>query len=176
LFRYGKIRPAEDAAREISRPVLRRGTQLVLDGLERQQLTIALQRTIAEERERLVAPVDVLRAMATYAPTLGMLGTLLGLSQMLFGVGTGDVASMGAAMGFAMTTTVYGLVFANLLFKPLAAKIESHNRHELTRCVVDLQAVLLLYERRHPAYIRDMILGRSVRAASPISELMSAAG
>jgi chemotaxis protein MotA len=105
-----------------------------------------------------------------------MLGTLLGLSQMLFGVGTGDVASMGAAMGFAMTTTVYGLVFANLLFKPLAAKIENHNRHELTRCVVDLQAVLLLYERRHPAYIRDMILGRSVRAASPISELMSAAG
>jgi chemotaxis protein MotA len=176
LFRYGKIRPAEDAAREISRPVLRRGTQLVLDGLERQQLTIALQRTIAEERERLVAPVDVLRAMATYAPTLGMLGTLLGLSQMLFGVGTGDVASMGAAMGFAMTTTVYGLVFANLLFKPLAAKIENHNRHELTRCVVDLQAVLLLYERRHPAYIRDMVLGRSVRAASPISELMSAAG
>src|SRR4029079_12826580 len=97
LFRYAKIRPAEDAAREISRPVLRRGTQLVLDGLERQQLTIALQRTIAEERERLVSLVDVLRAMATYAPTLGMLGTLLGLSQMLFGVGTGDVASMGAA-------------------------------------------------------------------------------
>jgi len=174
FFRYGKIQPAEAAAHEISRPVLRRGTELVLDGLEREQLTLALQRAIAEERERLVAPVDVLRAMATYAPTLGMLGTLLGLSQMLFGVGTGDVASMGAAMGFAMTTTVYGLVLANLVFKPLAAKIEQRNRHELTKCVVDLQAVMLLHERQHPVYIREIILGRRVQPAP--SGLMSAVG
>ena len=175
LFRHGKIQPAEEAAHAIERPVLRRGTELVLDGLEREQLTLALQRTIAEERERLVAPVDVLRAMATYAPTLGMLGTLLGLSQMLFGVGSGDVASMGAAMGFAMTTTVYGLVLANLVFKPLAAKIEQRNRHELTECVVDLQAVMLLYERQHPVYIREIILGRRVHAA-PSAGLMSAVG
>ena len=173
-FRYGKILPAEEAARAIERPVLRRGAQLVLDGLEREQLTLALQRTIAEERERLVAPVDVLRAMATYAPTLGMLGTLLGLSQMLFGVGSGDVASMGAAMGFAMTTTVYGLVLANLVLKPLAAKIEQTNRHELTKCVADLQAVMLLYERQHPVYIREIILGRRVHA--PSAGLMSAVG
>jgi chemotaxis protein MotA len=94
---------------------------------------------------------------------------------MLFGIGSGDVASMGAAMGFAMTTTVYGLVLANLVFKPLAAKIEQANRHELTKCVVDLQAVMLLYERQHPVYIREIILGRRVHAA-PSAGFMSAVG
>jgi len=157
FFRYGNIRPAEEAARAIRRPVLRRGTQLVLDGLQRPQLALALQRQIVEERERLVAPVELLRAMAGYAPTLGMLGTLLGLSQMLFGVGSIDVAGMGASMGFAMTTTVYGLVLANLIFKPLASKVEQRNRHALTQSIVDLQAVMLLYERQHPEYIRDVI-------------------
>jgi len=157
FFRYGNIRPAEEAARAIGRPVLRRGTQLVIDGLQRPQLALALQRQIVEERERLVAPVELLRAMAGYAPTLGMLGTLLGLSQMLFGVGSSDVAGMGASMGFAMTTTVYGLVLANLIFKPLASKVEQRNRRDLTQSIVDLEAVMLLYERQHPEYIRDVI-------------------
>jgi chemotaxis protein MotA len=104
-----------------------------------------------------------------------MLGTLLGLSQMLFGVGTGDVASMGASMGFAMTTTVYGLVLANLMFKPLASKIEQRNRRLLAQSVVDLQAVMLLYERQHPEYIREVIKDTRGYDAPP-AELARAAG
>lgn len=163
FFRYGNIRPAEDAARAIERPVLRRGTLLVLDGFQRQQLAMAMQRQIAEEREQLVAPVELLRSMAGFAPTLGMLGTLLGLVQMLLGVGAGDTAAMGTAMGFAMVTTVYGLVLANLVLKPLAAKLEQSNRQALTQCIVDMQAVMLLYERRHPQYILEVIQNPTAR-------------
>lgn len=157
FFRYGNIRPAEEAARAIPDTVLRRGTQMVIDGFQRPQLAIALQRQIAEERERLVRPVDLLRAMAGYAPSLGMFGTLLGLLQMLFGSSSGDMDRMGAAMGFAMMTTVYGLVLSNLLLKPLAAKIEQRNRHYLTLSLVAVQAVMMLYDRHHPEYIRDVL-------------------
>ena len=136
---------------------MRRGTQLVLDGFPRQQLAVALQRQVAEERERLLGPVELLRQMAGYSPTLGMLGTLLGLLQMLFSVGSGDIDRMGAAMGFAMLTTVYGLVVANLILKPLATKLDQRNRRLLAQSLVDLQAVLLLHERQHPEYIRDVI-------------------
>ena len=174
FFRHGNIRPAEEAARQITRPILRRGTQLVLDGFQRPQLAIALQRQIAEERERLIGPVELLRAMAVYAPTLGMLGTLLGLLQMLFGVGSGDMARMGTAMGFAMMTTVYGLVLANLVLKPLAAKVEQRNRRLFTQSIVDLQAVMLLYERQHPEYIREVI--NDTRAQPQAAAFMAAAG
>jgi chemotaxis protein MotA len=157
FFRYGNIRPAEEAARAIPDPVLRRGTQMVIDGFQRPQLAIGLQRQIAEERERLMRPVELLRAMAGYAPSLGMFGTLLGLLQMLFGAEGGDVSRMGAAMGFAMMTTVYGLVFANLLLKPLAAQIEQRNRRYLAVSLMAVQAVVMLYERQHPQYMRDVL-------------------
>jgi chemotaxis protein MotA len=82
---------------------------------------------------------------------------------MLFGVGAGSTAAMGTAMGFAMVTTVYGLVIANLLLKPLAAKLEQQNRQALTQCIVDMQAVMLLYERRHPQYILEVIQNAAAR-------------
>ncbi|MEJ2619172.1 MAG: MotA/TolQ/ExbB proton channel family protein [Candidatus Thiodiazotropha sp.] len=125
FFRRGEIRPAEAVTQQISAPLLRRGTQLVLDGFPREQVSLALQRQIAEDRDHLRRPADILRAMGGYAPAFGMLGTLLGLVQMLFGLGSGNLASIGAAMGFAMLTTVYGLVLANLVFKPMASKFES---------------------------------------------------
>jgi len=166
FFRYGNIRPAEEAARQIPDPVLRRGCELVLDGFQRPQLAIALQRQIAEQRDLLVRPVELLRAMAGYAPSLGMFGTLLGLLQMLFGTSSGDVSHMGAAMGFAMMTTVYGLVLSNLLLKPLATKLEQRNRRYLTQSIVAMQAVMLLHERQHPEYIRDVINDVRVPRAS----------
>jgi len=157
LFRRGDIRPAEAVAQRIAEPVLRRGTQLVLDRFPREQVNLALQRYIAEERDQLRQPVDMLRAMSNYAPAFGMLGTLLGLVQMLFGLGAGDLTSIGSAMGFAMLTTVYGLVLASLLFKPLASQLEQRGRRLTGRRVAHLQAVMMLCDRQHTELIREMM-------------------
>ncbi len=157
FFRYGNIRPAEDAARRIAEPFLRRGTQMVLDGFPREQVTLALQRQIAEERDRARHPVELLRAMAGYSPTLGMLGTLLGLVQMLFGLGSGDMDSIGSSMGFAMLTTVYGLVLANLLLKPLASKLEHCGRRHTATSAAQMQAIMMLYDRPHAEVIREVM-------------------
>ncbi|MET0091685.1 MAG: MotA/TolQ/ExbB proton channel family protein [Candidatus Thiodiazotropha sp.] len=148
---------------EISDPLLRRGTQLVLDGFPRDQINLALQRQIAEDRDHLRQPVEMLRAMSGYAPAFGMLGTLLGLVQMLFGLGSGDLASIGAAMGFAMLTTVYGLVLANLILKPLASKFEQRGRQLITQKVAHLQAVMMVCDRQHSDLIREMMDESSAR-------------
>lgn len=156
-FRYGKIRPAEALTQYISEPILRRGTQLVLDGFPREQVMLALQRQIAEERDHYRRPVDLLRAMSNYAPTLGMLGTLLGLVQMLFGLSAGEMTAIGSSMGFAMLTTVYGLTISNLALKPLAGKLEQAGRKKVTDCLAQMQAVSLLYERQHAEVIREVM-------------------
>ncbi|MET0070681.1 MAG: MotA/TolQ/ExbB proton channel family protein [Candidatus Thiodiazotropha sp.] len=156
-FRRGEIRPAEAVVQQISEPLLRRGTQLVLDGFPRDQVILTLQRQIAEDRDHLRRPVEMLRAMSGYAPAFGMLGTLLGLVQMLFGLGSGNLASIGAAMGFAMLTTVYGLVIANLALKPLASKLEQRGRQLITRRVAHLQAIMMLCDRQHSELIREMM-------------------
>jgi chemotaxis protein MotA len=113
--------------------------------------------------------------MAGYAPSLGMFGTLLGLLEMLFGTSNGDISHMGSAMGFAMMTTVYGLVLSNLVLKPLATKLEQRNRRYLTQSIVAMQAVMLLLERQHPEYIRDVINDVRVPRAS-VHHAFAAAG
>ena len=156
-FRRGEIRPAENLLETINEPVLRRGAQLTLDGFPRDQINLSLQRQIAEDRNHLRRPADMVRAMSGYAPAFGMLGTLLGLIQMLFGLGSGDLATIGAAMGFAMLTTVYGLVLANLILKPAASKLEERGRQRITRRVAYLQAVMLMGEKQHAELIREMM-------------------
>lgn len=166
-FRYGKIRPAEACTRYIQEPVLRRGTQLVLDGFPREQVMLALQRQIAEERDHYRRPVDLLRAMSNYAPTLGMLGTLLGLVQMLFGLSAGEMTGIGTSMGYAMLTTVYGLTLSNLALKPLAGKLEQKSRLKVNECLAQMQAVMLLYDRQHAEMIREVMEQLSPQWADP---------
>lgn len=158
-FRYGSIWPAEEASQHIKDPLLKKGTRMVLDGFPREQVLLALQRQIAEQRDQFRHPVDLLRAMAGYSPTLGMLGTLLGLVQMLFGLGSGDTGRIGGSMGFAMLTTVYGLVLANLFLKPLASKLEQVGRSRVQRAATEMHAVMMLYERSHPEVIRELMEG-----------------
>ncbi|MCU7809336.1 MAG: MotA/TolQ/ExbB proton channel family protein, partial [Candidatus Thiodiazotropha sp. (ex Semelilucina semeliformis)] len=105
-YRRGEIRPAETVVQQIDDPLLRRGAQLVVDGFPRDQINLSLQRQIADDRNHLRRPAEMVRSMSGYAPAFGMLGTLLGLIQMLFGLGSGDLGTIGAAMGFAMLTTV----------------------------------------------------------------------
>ena len=156
-FRRGEIRPAENLLQAVEEPLLRRGAQLVVDGFPRDQVNLTLQRQIAEDRDHLRRPAEMVRAMSGYAPAFGMLGTLLGLIQMLFGLGSGDLGTIGAAMGFAMLTTVYGLVLANLVLKPLASKLEERGRQRIARRVAYLQAVMLMGEKQHGELIREMM-------------------
>jgi chemotaxis protein MotA len=157
FFRRGEIRPAESVIQEIEEPLLRRGAQLAVDSFPRDQISLSLQRQIAEERNQLRHPAEMVRAMSGYAPAFGMLGTLLGLIQMLFGLGSGDLGTIGAAMGFAMLTTVYGLVLANLVLKPIASKLEEIGRRQIARRVAYLQAVLLMCDKQHAELIREMM-------------------
>ncbi|MCU7846303.1 MAG: MotA/TolQ/ExbB proton channel family protein [Candidatus Thiodiazotropha sp. (ex Monitilora ramsayi)] len=157
FYRRGEIRPAEAVIQEIEDPLLRRGAQLVVDGFPRDQINLSLQRQIADDRNHLRRPAEMVRSMSGYAPAFGMLGTLLGLIQMLFGLGSGDLGTIGAAMGFAMLTTVYGLVLANLVLKPVASKLEEHGRKQIARRVAYLQAVMLLCDKQHAELIREMM-------------------
>ncbi len=156
-YRRGDIRNAETLAARIEGAFLKQGARLVLDGFPRDQINLVLEWQVAEERETLRRPVELARAMAGYAPAFGMLGTLLGLVQMLFGLGSSNLAALGSAMGFAMLTTVYGLILANLILKPIAMKLEQRGRAQLALRVSQHQAVLMLFDRQHSQLIREAL-------------------
>lgn len=155
--RRGNSREAERQAAFLEDDFWRRGVLLILDRTPERELMRTLQWRIGHEREQDQMETQVIRSLASYAPALGMLGTLLGLVQMLFGLGDKGVNEVGVAMGFAMLTTVYGLIGANLLLKPLVLKLEQQSRSRLAWMYAQLEAVLMLKERSHPYYIRDAL-------------------
>ena len=104
----------ESSISEVNDEFLRKGLQLTVDGLEPQAIEEILQTEIdyVEARHKLGA--DIFQTLGTFAPALGMIGTLIGLVQMLQSMD--DPSSIGPSMAVALLTTFYGSMMANLLF------------------------------------------------------------
>lgn len=155
--RAGRIGPAEQAAEKVVHPIVRDGAQLVLDREPLEHVVKTLQWRIAAIRNHAQGDAHILRTMATFAPAFGMLGTLFGLIQMLSNLGAAGLPQLGATMSFALVTTLYGLVLANLLFKPLAIKAEQRVHNKALAMNVLLEGIVLLHQRRHPSVIREAL-------------------
>lgn len=156
-YRRGNLPAAERELNQVANPFLRSGMQMVIDQGPLQDLTKVLQWRIAGLRSREQADAQILRTMATLAPAFGMLGTLFGLVQMLSGLGHSGLQAIGASMAFAMSSTLYGILAANLVLKPLALKMERRTQQRLVLMSMLQEGILLLYDRRHPTLIRETL-------------------
>jgi len=106
-----------------------KGLRMAIDGMESNSIEDILTTEIVylEERHRLGA--EIFTTMGTFAPAVGMLGTIIGLVQMLMQMD--DPSNIGAPMAVALLTTFYGTVLANLLFIPIAGKLKIRSKQEL---------------------------------------------
>lgn len=102
--------------------LLYRGVAMVADGSEAAEVERIMQSELEATTERQVRTVGVLRKAAEISPAMGLIGTLVGLVQMLGNLE--DPSTIGPSMAVALITTFYGAVLANLVFIPLAAKLE----------------------------------------------------
>ena len=109
-------------------PFLQRAVSLLVDGLPSSQIEDLLAREISSTAERHVRSAGVIRRAGEVAPAMGLIGTLIGLVQMLGNLE--DPASIGPAMAVALLTTFYGAVLANMVFNPLANKLERNATEE----------------------------------------------
>ncbi len=110
-------------------PFMARGVQLGVDGLSPEVVTATLASEISSLRRRHEVGQKVLRFMGTTAPSMGMIGTLIGLVQMLRTLD--DPSSIGPAMAVALLTTLYGAILAFVVFNPLADKLENRTNEEV---------------------------------------------
>ncbi len=107
---------------------LRKGVQLVVDGTEPELVRSIMEIDLAAHEERHALGQEVLRAVGAYAPAFGMLGTVIGLIQMLAQLD--DPEAIGPGMALALITTFYGVVLANLVFLPMAGKLRFRSQQE----------------------------------------------
>ncbi len=157
LYRRGSVRRAEMQIKAIDDPYLNLGAQLVIDRCSRKELDRALLWHASNTREQERRRLRILHGMTSFAPAFGMLGTLLGLVRLLFSLGDSGLDEVGSAMGFAMITTVYGLVAANLFIRPVAIKMEQRLREQQAWQQVKHELLLLLLEKQHPTVIKETL-------------------
>jgi chemotaxis protein MotA len=153
-YRRSDIHGAETVAKALPDSFLKTGLYLVIDRHSKDHLIRIMQWHLGKQRDAFESEVLILRTMGGYAPAFGMLGTLFGLINMLYGLGDSQLDRLGVSMGFAMITTVYGLLATTLVFKPLAVKLERHVKQRLVWMYAQYEAVLMIYEYQHPQLIK----------------------
>lgn len=158
---------------ELSDDALREGAQLLVDGLDADQVRELVEIDIAALDERHRVGIDFFKTLGGYSPTFGMLGTVIGLINMLQNLS--DPAQLGVGMALALLTTFYGVLFANLVWLPVANRLARLNEVELAAREVMLDGILaiqggtsprLLVERLETYLPREHRVGHQARAAS----------
>lgn len=130
----------EAQLKQVNDPFLVRCIQMAIDGMEAESIEEVLSTEIMwlEERHRLGA--EIFSTMGTFAPAVGLLGTIIGLVQMLMQMT--DPTAIGAPMAVALLTTFYGTLLANLLFLPISGKLKVRSRQEILTKQMVLQGIL----------------------------------
>ncbi len=146
---------------------LAKGISLCVDGLEPAQIRSVLESEIVATGARHKRGQQILEGVGSAAPAFGMIGTLIGLVQMLASLS--DPSAIGPAMAVALLTTFYGAVIANLFALPLADKLKVRAEDESLTMRVCLEGVLGIVQGEHPASIDEKLkafISPKMRAAA----------
>ena len=122
---------------------LQRGVQLGVDGLSPEVIRSTLSREVMIGKQRHQRGQKIFRFLGATAPAMGMIGTLIGLVQMLKGLD--DPSAIGPSMAVALLTTLYGAILAFLIFNPIADKLEARSNDEMSRktlAIVGVESIL----------------------------------
>ena len=125
-------------------PFIKRVCSLIADASDEEIIRATLRTEIESMKMRHFIIQDVFRRMAVYAPAFGMLGTLIGLIQMLSKLT--DPASLGPAMAVALLTTFYGSVLSTMIFLPIAGKLRSRTMLEVINLEIAYQGAVSILQ------------------------------
>jgi len=130
-----------------------KGLQMLVDGQDSEAIRDLLELEIENLRDRHANGKKILEFMGAAAPAFGMIGTLIGLVQMLKNLSSPD--QIGAGMAVALLTTFYGAFFANLICIPLAGKLGIYSKAEAISMEMIVEGICAIAESDNPTAIRE---------------------
>jgi chemotaxis protein MotA len=143
----------EQELSRVSNPFFVRGLQMLVDGQAPDEIRNLLSLEIENLQERHSRGKRILEFMGSACPAFGMIGTLIGLIQMLRSLDSPE--QIGGGMAVALITTFYGALTANLLFLPLAGKLEIYSKAETTAMQMILEGVCATAQGENPGAVRE---------------------
>lgn len=153
--RKGGILSLQDSIDSIDDKFLVKALQMAVDGQEPADLKAMLLTEIDNIAARHSNGAEILNTMGAIAPAMGMVGTLIGLVQMLANMD--DPASIGPAMAVALLTTFYGAVLANILFIPMAGKLRTRSKTEILQKTVITEGMESILSGENPRIMEQRL-------------------
>jgi chemotaxis protein MotA len=143
----------EQEIRNVDDPFFVKGLQMVVDGQDGESVRDILELETQYLQERHATGKSLLEFMGAAAPAFGMIGTLIGLVQMLSDLS--DPSGIGKGMATALITTFYGAFAANLVFIPLAGKLGIYSKAEAMSMEMIIEGICAIAQGENPTAIRE---------------------
>ena len=145
----------EEDSKKIKDPFLQKGIMMVVDGVDSEQVSAILETNVEQMKARHKQGVGFFAAAGGYAPTFGIIGTVMGLISVLKQLD--NPSALGASIAAAFLATLWGLLTSNLIYLPLSGKLKAKSDEEARNRYMQLEGILAIQAGENPRIVRDKL-------------------
>lgn len=145
----------EQEARSARDPFIKKGISLVVDGIDPQKLRDTMEADIMAFEEHSKHGAEFFESAGGFAPTIGIIGAVLGLIHVMGNLT--DTAKLGAGIAVAFVATIYGLMLANIVCIPIGNKMKIRMKEEILRRVMILDGLIAIQSGENPHFIEQKL-------------------
>lgn len=146
----------EEETKKITDPFLQKGLMMVVDGTDSTELREILEIAIEQTHERHKVGIGFFASAGGYAPTFGIIGTVMGLISVLKTLD--DAATFTKSIAAAFLATLWGLLFANVVYLPISQKLKAKSEEELKMRYMQIDGILSIQAGANPRIVREKLL------------------
>ena len=145
----------EDAAKAVTHPFLRRGLEMAIDGTDPEELGEIMHAEVEAKRKADKTGAKIFADMGGYAPTIGIIGTVMGLVHVLASLS--DPAKLGELIAGAFVATLWGVMLANVVFLPLGSRLKRISELECDQMELAIEGVLAIQAGANPRLVAQKL-------------------
>lgn len=145
----------EEDSKKITDPFMQKGIMMVVDGVDSNQVRVILESIIEQTRARHRVGYGFFAAAGGFAPTFGIIGTVIGLISVLKQLD--NPSKLARSIAAAFLATLWGLLVANLIYLPLSGKLKSKSEQEIHLRYMQLEGILAIQAGENPRIVREKL-------------------
>ena len=158
IARKNGLLALEEKANEQTDPFFKQAIMLIVDANDPDRVRSILENDIEQTSARHQEVVAMYERGSNAAPAFGMIGTLIGLINMLKGLDGADMDSLGPNMSVALVTTFYGSFLAHVIFNPIAANLTARDEEEVLCRQIIVEGIMAIQSGENPKFLRERLL------------------
>lgn len=158
IARKNGLLALEEKANEQDDPFFKQAIMLIVDANDPDRVRSILENDIEQTSARHQEVVAMYERGSNAAPAFGMIGTLIGLINMLKSLDGADMNSLGPSMSVALVTTFYGSILAHVIFNPIAANLTARDEEEILCRQIIVEGIMAIQSGENPKFLRERLM------------------